>query len=191
MASPDAVFQELKNLSTKAGLFSRDDQLETVLVKRNPPLINLGLASYGANKNVVAALYKYALEPASNAANAKYKEGLRIGCLSNTTLPAADILFHYPQDVIGPEETWRVLSQGSDAEAEALMRNPSVDDDLLEALYQRTEAFAQMSEERWAGLFRFQAKTRGSSQRSTMRTALTWVSWTFTGPSSDCLKSRL
>ena len=120
LASPDAVFQELKKLSggTKGDFLGRDDRLETVLVKRNQPLINLGLASYGANKDVFAALYKHALEPPKNEADAKYKEGLRVGCLSNTTLPAAHILFHFPQDVIGPQETWQVLSQGSDAETD-------------------------------------------------------------------------
>jgi hypothetical protein len=34
----------------------------------------------------------------------------------------------------------------------ALIRNPSIDDGLLEALYQRTEAFTQMPEERWCDL---------------------------------------
>ena len=40
----------------------------------------------------------------------------------------------------------------------ALIRNPSVDDDLLEALYQRTEAFAQMPEERWGRLVSLSSK---------------------------------
>ena len=63
MASPEFVFQELKKLSggAKGDLLGRDDRLETVLVKRNHPLINLGLASYGANREVFAALYKHAL----------------------------------------------------------------------------------------------------------------------------------
>jgi hypothetical protein len=154
LASPEVVFQELKKLSTggKRGLFGRDDRLEIVLVKRNHPLINLGLASYGANEKVSAALYKHALEPPKDEADAKYKEGLRIGCLSNTTLAAAHFLRHFPNDIIGPQETWRVLSQGTDAETSALIRNPSIDADLLEALYQRTGVFAQMPEERWCAL---------------------------------------
>jgi hypothetical protein len=100
LASPDVVFQELKTLSAKAD-FGRNDRLEAVLVKLNHPLINLGLASYGANKEVFTALYKHALEPPKNEADAKYKEGLRIGCLSNTTLKAAHLLFHFPQDTSG------------------------------------------------------------------------------------------
>jgi hypothetical protein len=126
--------------------------------KRNQPLTNLALASYGANKQVVAALYKHALEQPKNESDARYKEGLRIGCLLNTTLTAAHLIFHFPQDVIGPEETSRVLAQGTDAEISALIRNPSLDDELLEALYQRTGVFAQMSEERWCDLVSLSAK---------------------------------
>jgi hypothetical protein len=82
LASPEVVFQELKKLSagTRADLLGRNDRLETVLLRRNQPLINLGLASYGADKEVFAALYIHALEPPKNEADAKYKEGLRIGC---------------------------------------------------------------------------------------------------------------
>ena len=36
-----------------------------------------------------------------------------------------------------------------DPETVALIRNPSIDEDLLEALYRRTDIFAQMPEERW------------------------------------------
>jgi hypothetical protein len=160
LASPEVVFQELKKLSArpKADLLGRNDRLETALVKRNHPLINLGLASYGANKEVFAALYKHALEPPKNETDAKYKEGLRIGCLSNTTLTAAHLIFHFPQEIIGPQETWRVLAQGTDAETTALIRNPSIDEELLEALYQRTAMFAQMSEERWCDLVSLSSK---------------------------------
>jgi hypothetical protein len=38
-SSPEVVFEELKKLSAKTE-FGRDDRLETVLVKRNHPLIN-------------------------------------------------------------------------------------------------------------------------------------------------------
>jgi hypothetical protein len=153
VASPEFVYQELKRL----GRGPKDDlygtaQLETVLVKRNQPLINLGLASYGANKEVFAALYKYALEPPKNEADAKYKEGIRVSCLSNTTVSTVHWVRHFPRELIGPEETWRVLYQGGDPEITALIRNPSIDAELLKALYERTDRFAQMPDERWCDL---------------------------------------
>lgn len=39
LASPDVVFEELERLAAKPS-FGRDGQLETLLVKRNQPLIN-------------------------------------------------------------------------------------------------------------------------------------------------------
>ena len=44
------------------------------------------------------------------------------------------------------------LAAGEDAEAEALICNPSVSDKLLEELYGRTGAFATLAEERWRNL---------------------------------------
>jgi hypothetical protein len=52
----------------------------------------------------------------------------------------------------------RVLFQGTDAETAALIQNPSIDAELLEALYQRTGAFVQMPEERWRVLVSLSTK---------------------------------
>ena len=112
LASPEFVFEELKKLGAKAE-FGKNDRLETILIKRNHPLINLGLACYGANKDVFASLYKYSLAPAKDEKDAQYKEGLRIGCLSNSTLAAARVIWNFPQDIIGPQEVSRILSRGT------------------------------------------------------------------------------
>jgi hypothetical protein len=194
LASSESVFQELKKLSakTKANRWNRNERLETVLIKRNQPLINLGLACYGADKDVFAALYKLSLEPAKNEADARYKEGLRIGCLSNTTLGAADPFFlHFPKDVIGPQEIWRVLSQGNDAETKALIRNPSIDGDLLAALYQRADIFAQMPEERWLGLVSLSSKNERLVTDKPSQDSPDLDFSAFTTQFSHCLKLRL
>jgi hypothetical protein len=57
-------------------------------------------------------------------------------------VPAARSVFDFPRRLIGPEEIHRVLAAGDDAEAEALICNPSVSDELLEELYKRTDAFS-------------------------------------------------
>jgi hypothetical protein len=157
LANPEVVFEELKKLNAKTE-FGRNDRLETVLVKRNHPLINLGLACYGANKEVFAALYNHSLERPEDENDAQYKLGLRIGCLSNTALTKAKFLRDFPREIIGPQETWRVLSNGTDAEAKALIRNPSIEDDLLVALYRRADMFEQMLEKRWQLLIRLSAE---------------------------------
>src|SRR5258705_13787616 len=92
-APPELVFAELKDLSRRNRgeiLSSKTEALETLLVERNDPLINLGLACYGTNKHVFTALYKHSLEPARDIADGLYKRNLRMGCLSNQTITAAN-----------------------------------------------------------------------------------------------------
>jgi hypothetical protein len=155
-SSPEAVFEELKKLSakTRARRWWNDsaDKYEISLINRNERLINLGLAAYGTNTEVLKALYKHGLEPAQDVADASYMEGLRICCLSNSTAPEAHMLFHFPDEVIGLEETRRVITEASDNEVAALIQNPKVSDDLLEALYKRQGAFADTPEKRWQRL---------------------------------------
>jgi hypothetical protein len=83
-------------------------------------------------------------------ADERYKRGLRIGCLSNRSV--AHRVFHFPTRLIGPEEIQRIVAAGDDAEAEALICNPSVSDRLLEELYERRGPFATIAKERWASL---------------------------------------
>jgi hypothetical protein len=153
VASPEEVLLELKRVAQKSRgeLWGRDNEaIEALLVERNDRLINLGLACYGTSKEVFTALYKHGLGKPADAADERYRRGLRIGCLSNRSV--AHRVFHFPQQLIGPEEIQRIVAAGDDAEAEALICNPSVSDRLLEGLYERTGAFANVAEERWASL---------------------------------------
>ena len=104
---------------------------------------------YGSNIDVFRALYKHSLELPRDEADAYYKHGLHVGCLSNTTIKAANILLDFPAGLIGEQETWRLLMQAKDEGILALIRNPSISDSLLVSLYKRTGVFAQMPEERW------------------------------------------
>jgi len=149
LASPEAVFEQLKKFSTKKEWWDTRDRFEGSLIERNEPLINLALACYGKSQEVFKALYKHSLEPARDEADARYKEGLRIGCLSNTT---ERFLVAFPKELIGSEETERLLNQGTDNEVTALIRNPCIDDDLLATLYRRADMFARMPDERWLRL---------------------------------------
>jgi hypothetical protein len=160
VSSPEAVFDELKRLSAKLRAQRRtwtDREYEVSLINQNERLINLGLAAYGTNKEVLKALYKHGLEPAQDEADASYKEGLRIGFLSNSTVQVCHFLVHFPDRIIGPEETRRVVNEASDNEVAALIQNPKVWDDLLEALYQRKGPFADTPEERWQQLIHMSA----------------------------------
>jgi hypothetical protein len=155
-SSPEAVFEELKKRGAKIraqeGLWTGDAKYEVSLIGRNERLINLGLASYGTNEEVLKALYKHGLEPAQDASEASYKEGLRIGLLSNNTAHSARFFFRFPDEIIGPEEIRRVLNEASDNEAVALIQNPKVSDNLLEELYKRQGPFVDTPAERWLKL---------------------------------------
>lgn len=155
-SSPEAVFEELKKLSAKTRAHSfwnnSGDKYEISLVSRNERLINLGLAAYGTNQEVLKALYKHGLEPAKDVSDTSYKEGLRIGCLSNSTAPAAHFSFQFPIEIIGSEEIRRIVNDASSSEVAALIQNPKVSDRLLEALYKHQGAFADTPEERWCQL---------------------------------------
>jgi hypothetical protein len=155
VASPEEVLRELKHIAQKPR-FVRDKAIEAVLVERNDPLINLGLACYGTSSEVFTALYKHGLEEPVDAADERYKRGLRIGCLSNQSVGE----FDFPRRLIGLDEIHRVLVAGEDAEAEALICNPSVSDRLLEELYTRTGACTALAEERWESLVYFSRKNK-------------------------------
>ena len=152
IASPEAVYRELQQISQKSELLFSDDKVELTLLERNEPLINLGLACYGTNEDVFKALYEFALETPLDEDDAAYRRGLRIGCLSNSSSRQAHIIFDFPKDLIGEAEIRRLLSNGEDAEIEALLCNPSVSTKMLEELYGHTGAYAALPDERWCQL---------------------------------------
>jgi hypothetical protein len=132
-ASPEEVYRELKNIAQKPLHFVKNEAVEALLVERNQPLINLALACFGTSEKVYRALYNHSLEPSRDVADATYKHGLRVGCLSNRSVPAANFSIQSPLRLIGQEELYRLIANGDDNELEALLCNPSVCDELLEA----------------------------------------------------------
>lgn len=161
LSSPEVVFEELKQQAqrTQYEWASYDSKkIEPSLVERNEPLINLGLASFGANEDVYKALYKHSLTPPQDNADAIYKRGLRVGCLSNQVVPVVHPVFDYPAQLIGASEMHRLITAGDDAEVSALARNPKVSDRFLEALYLRFGPFAEIDEKRWCILIAASSK---------------------------------
>jgi hypothetical protein len=173
ISSPEQVFRELRTYGQRIVVdrSSYDEQLEMTLIERGEPLIDLALACYAANKEVVSGIYKRATAATDNSTEARQRKGLRIGCLSNQSVSAAQfsIFFSFPESLIGAEETQRILAEGDRDEVEALICNPSIDDELLEALYQRGEPagrlrpklpdvvvpsinFSKLPEDRWLNL---------------------------------------
>jgi hypothetical protein len=157
VSRPEEVFKELRSYGAqaKANLDGSDEQLEKCLLERRDPLIDLGLACYGADKGMVGELYKKALIAPNTPADARYRKGLRIACLSNQGLR---FCWHFPSEIIGEDETRRVLGEADWDEAEALLCNPEIECELLQALYERTGPFSTIPEERWLILVHKSAK---------------------------------
>jgi hypothetical protein len=160
LSRPEVVFEELKaygaEIATDPLLYSVDDKLEASLAARNEPLIDLGLACYGSNKDIVGALYRKALGPSDALPAIRYCKALRIACLSNRSVPVvhsiAAVFDKYPDLVIGSDETHRVLAEGDEDEADALICNPHVSDSLLQALYECGDPFKKFDKEHWRRL---------------------------------------
>jgi len=163
-SSSEAVFRELqeraeatRNRGWTDSSFGYPINLEPVLLERDDPLINLGLACFGTNREVFEALYRRGRELARDAADKRYKKALRIGCLSNQTVWAQrnrstvrkGFEERFPTAFIGLAELKHILSQGERDEVEALICNPTISEELLEELYRHTGAFAELPNERW------------------------------------------
>ncbi|MDQ6867913.1 MAG: hypothetical protein M3178_05765 [Pseudomonadota bacterium] len=157
VSRPEEVFKELRSYGAqaKANLYGSDEQLEKSLLERGEPLIDLGLARYGSDKGMVGELYKKALITPNTPADARYRKGLRIACLSNQVNPG---LTRFPREVIGEDETRRVLNEADLDEAETLLCNPEIECELLQALYERTGPFSTIPEDRWLTLVHMSAK---------------------------------
>jgi hypothetical protein len=159
VSSPEVVFEELKIYGSQIKddhAYASDDELEASLAGRNEALIDLGLARYGANTEIVRALYKKGLVPPVTPLDGRYRKGLRMACLANESVPTvhyvARTLDEFPALIVGSEEVRRVLSEADWDEAEALICNACVCDSLLRALYERREPFSEFDEERWRNL---------------------------------------
>ena len=98
ISSPEQVFRELRTYGQRIVVdrSSYDEQLEMTLIERGEPLIDLALACYAANKEVVSGIYKRATAATDNSTEARQRKGLRIGCLSNQSVSAAQFSIFFP-----------------------------------------------------------------------------------------------
>lgn len=165
LSSPETVFKELQERAAKikswGDFFRTDKQLEENLLRRNEALIDLGLAQYGGSKDVLKTLYARASD-ASGLGSEYSRRSIRIACLSNQVVTLGELFFDFPRDIIG-EEALHGLLAGKDEkldddgfitsetgnEIRALLQNPKIDADLLEALYKRGQPFSDFSDDRW------------------------------------------
>jgi hypothetical protein len=147
VARPEDVWAALRDYGEeikKGTLFGGDPELEKSLLMRTNPLIDLGLARYGGDSDVVAALYKKTHATSSDHLQQRYLHGLRVACLANESLRGLLPSF---KNIVSGEELKRLVKEGDDEEMSALLSNP-LSDDLLESLYENKQPFSAIDDER-------------------------------------------
>jgi hypothetical protein len=161
VSRPEEVFKEVRSYGAQAAgaIGCSDEQLEKSLLGRGDPLIDLGLACYGSDRGVVGQLYKKALIAPNTPADERYRKGLRIACLSNQVLQNR-FGSSFPREIIGEDETRRVLGEADWDETETLICNPEIECKLLQAPYERTDPFSTIPEDRWHSLVHMSAKNK-------------------------------
>lgn len=143
VASPEQVLAELEKYNDE--LESGDENLERSLLARNEPLIDLGLARYAREERVVAALYEKSRATPTDILNERYLYGLGVACLSNEV--AKRPFSHYPENILGKDETARLITENEGAELAALLANRNFAEK-IEALYKNEGLFASLPDER-------------------------------------------
>ena len=148
---PEVVYGELKARALikmqKPYRAFHDLEIEASLLRRNDPLINLGLASFGFTDEILSAVYQRSLDTPRDENDARYRKGLRIACLSNRF--AGERYFpSLPWQILGKTETQRLLAEAAIDEVEALLSNPNIDDNLLIGIYNNEQPYNVLDDER-------------------------------------------
>jgi hypothetical protein len=148
IAAPEFVYEQLKFYSDNIGSWEGKEELEKLLLKRNDKLINLGLAQFATHRSIVQPLYNQASGP-SDADQECYNLGLRVACLSNRHFD----FFNWPDFDLNT-----LMAKGFTTEAHALLTNPSIPTSVLEALFNKSDSFAQVDEKNWLWMIQASAK---------------------------------
>ncbi|MDP3823078.1 MAG: hypothetical protein Q8R33_16535 [Burkholderiales bacterium] len=151
VARPEQVLAELEKYgdALKSRVYNGDKDLERSLLARNEPLIDLGLARYAREKEVVAALYQKSRATPTDLLHERYLYGLGVACLSNEVEPWG--FSQFPENIIGEEETARLIAENDGAEIAALLSNRNFARK-IEALYNNEGLFAALPDERRCGM---------------------------------------
>jgi len=148
-ASADTVYSELRDFAKNELKKSRfifgppDEVLEMALLGRNEPLIDLALAEFGLQARIVAELWKRTNQGFYK--NDHVRKGVRLGCLSNCLAPAVN----FSGRIISMEDLKLLFMSDDTDEQEAVLTNDSIASNLLVALYEHKEPFAEVSDRDW------------------------------------------
>ena len=152
----DVVYEELKAYGAylkQPSWFPERPDLEQVLLNRNDPLINLGLAQYCSSVDIVYDLYNRACIPCDSESEATYNQGLRVACFANQSINR-----WMGWSWLAKKIDLNPLFKGRTEEAYAFVKNPSIHPDSLVSLYERTKPFIDLEEITWLSFINASSK---------------------------------
>ena len=156
ISPPNVVYEELKAYGAylpQSSWIHQNPDLEQILLKRNDPLINLGLAQYCSSKDIVYDLYNRACIPCESESDATYNKGLRVACFANQSINR-----WMGWSWLANEIDLNPLFKGRYEEAYAFVQNPSIHPDSLVSLYEKTKPFADLDEITWLSFINASSK---------------------------------
>jgi hypothetical protein len=175
VASPEFVYAQLRYYGEKIERYAGKKDLETSLLTRRDKLIDLALARYATDIHVVLELYNRSnmiSEPMSKMMfnlfknvdttldsatittddqEANYNLAVRVACLSNRHIGYYYVVNNL-DNLINKLSLSALMANRNPIQQYAILTNPSVPRSLLEALYRKTDCFAQVSELEWVNL---------------------------------------
>lgn len=142
---PQRVYDELRDYgahnNTGGWLFGGDRDLEQVLHGRADPLIDLGIAQFGVNQEVLSTLYERSFV---NANDPQYSHAIRLAVLSNQGLARSSSFTQFPvdlADLIATDDQDRLH------ELRVLLQNPGAKA-IVARLFNREPPFDQATSKR-------------------------------------------
>lgn len=154
LAPPEVVFSALREYAenqSKQILPFADEKLEAMLLLRNDPLIDLGLARYGSSTPVITALYQKAT---FGSGDSEHDRGIRLSCLSGRCLGAVYFVPHAKGPY--PTEFERLLHEADPDEVSIWLSNPT-SRGILQIIYNQTDKAKGLSSDRLAYLVQMSA----------------------------------
>ena len=145
VSAADALRERNQRRKEKAPYGCKCPELEKALIARRDPLIDLSLAQYGMDADVLRGLYQRSLNGTGNAA---LDMGIRVAVLANRLAPSR---FFETNPVMSAEELQRVAIEGAEEEIEALLTNPMTRE-YVGNLYKRQPPFDALDDSRFHAL---------------------------------------